>query len=84
MNKQKISDNSKKLCLAIIITIAVVIVLVIIIGACAIYLGDYYRADMDAIEAFSLTNEMEYKKLDDDTIIFEPDGAKKGYIFYPG
>ena len=39
---------------------------------------------MEAIEAFSLTNEMEYKKLDDDTIIFEPDGAKKGFIFYPG
>ena len=84
MNKQKISDNSKKLRSSIIITIAVVIVLAIIIGACAIYLGDYYRADMDAIEAFSLTNEMEYKKLDDDTIIFEPDGAKKGFIFYPG
>ena len=84
MNKQKISDNSKKLCSPIIITIAVVMVLAIIIGACAIYLGDYYRADMDAIEAFSLTNEMEYKKLDDDTIIFEPDGATKGFIFYPG
>ena len=84
MNKQKISDNSKKLRSPIIITIAVVLVLVIIIGACAVYLGDYYRADMDAIEAFSLKNEVEYKKLDDDTIIFEPDGATKGFIFYPG
>ena len=84
MNKQKLSDDSRKLSSPIIITIAVVIVLAIIIGACAIYLGDYYRADRDAIEAFSLTNEMEYKKLDDDTIIFEPDGTKKGFIFYPG
>ena len=84
MNKQKISDNSKKLRSPIIITIAVVLVLVIIIGACAVYLGDYYRADMDAIEAFSLKNEVEYKKLDNDSIIFEPDGATKGFIFYPG
>ena len=67
-----------------IIKMSFILTLAIIVGACAVYFGDYYRADMDAIEAFSVTSEVEYKKLDNDSIIFEPDGATKGLIFYPG
>ncbi len=67
-----------------IIMLSIVFALVITVAVCAIYLGDYYRADMDAIEAFASTCDMEYKTLDNDTIVFEPDGATKGFIFYPG
>ena len=67
-----------------IITISVVLVLAIIVGACAIYLGDYYRADMNAIEVFASTSDVEYRMLDDDSIVFEPDRATKGLVFYPG
>lgn len=66
------------------ITMSVVLTFAVITGACAVYLGDYYRADMAAIEDFTLTGDVEYKTLDDDTIVFEPDGATKGFIFYPG
>lgn len=67
-----------------VITISTALALAIIVGACAIYLGDYYRADMAAIEAFVSVSDMEYKMLDDDTIVFEPEVATKGFIFYPG
>ena len=35
-----------------IIMTSVVLALAIIVGACAIYLGDYYRAEHEAIGAF--------------------------------
>lgn len=63
---------------------AVVLGLAIIVGACAIYLGDYYRADMDAIAAFSSANDVITKTLDDGTLIYEPENAIAGFIFYPG
>lgn len=77
-----LSDKRKRK--IFIITTSIVLILAIIVAACAIYLGDYYRADMDAIEAFVSTSSVEYKTLDDDTIVFEPEGATKGFIFYPG
>lgn len=63
---------------------AVVLGLAIIVGACAIYLGDYYRADMDAIVAFSSENDVIAETLDDGTLIYEPENATAGFIFYPG
>lgn len=66
-----------------IIIASVVLTLAIIVGACAIYLGDYYRADHDAIGAF-LPQGTTWKEEPDGTIIFEPEGATKGLIFYPG
>lgn len=67
-----------------IIVTSVVLVLVIMAATCAIYLGDYYRADMDAIEAFASTDTVEMQILKDETIVFEPEGATQGVIFYPG
>ena len=62
---------------------SVVLALAIIVGACAIYLGDYYRADDEAIGAF-LPQGTTWKEESDGTIVFEPEGATKGFIFYPG
>ena len=66
-----------------IITVSVVLALVLIVGACAIYLGDYYRADHDAIGAF-LPQGTTWEEEPDGRIVFEPAGATKGLIFYPG
>ena len=66
-----------------IITTSVLLALAIIVGACAIYLGDYYRADNEAIGAF-LPQGTVWKEEPDGTIVFEPEGATKGFIFYPG
>ena len=66
-----------------IVTTSVLLTLAMMVGACAIYLCDYYRADLDAIGAF-MPQGTTWKEEPDGTIIFEPEGATKGLIFYPG
>ncbi len=67
-----------------IIIASVVLSVAIIFGACAIYLSDYYRADESAIQVFEPMNNVKFTELDNGNIVFEPDGASKGLIFYPG
>lgn len=59
------------------------ILLVLILG-CAVYLGDFYHADMKAIEKFSLANPVEMIQCENGNYVFEPEEIKGGYIFYPG
>ncbi len=63
---------------------SVLLVLAILIGACAGYLGDYYRADMDAVSAFAPVHEVTCTTLSDGTLVYEPEDAAVGFIFYPG
>ncbi|MBE6612138.1 MAG: alpha/beta hydrolase [Ruminococcaceae bacterium] len=76
----KLTPKSKR---KIIIAAAVTLVLAVIVGACAIYLGDYYKADIEAIGAF-LPQGSGWEEQPDGTIVFERDDAAKGFIFYPG
>lgn len=55
-----------------------------LIGACGIYVGDYYRADLDAIAAFAPAQPVSQVTLENSTVVFEPEDAKTGLIFYPG
>ena len=66
-----------------ITTTSVLLALAIIIGACSIYLGNYYSADNEAIGAF-LPQGTTWTEDHDGRIVFEPKGATKGFIFYPG
>ena len=66
-----------------IIIIAIILTVAIIVGACAAYLGDYYRADNEAIGAF-LPQGATWREEPNGTIVFEPQSATKGFIFYPG
>ena len=63
---------------------SVVLVLAIIAGVCACYVGDYYRADQNAIETFVPMNTVSTERLNDNTLVFKPENATKGFIFYPG
>lgn len=81
MNNTSTTKKIIKLCAAVISAFLAVIFAVV--GACAIYLGDYYRADDRAIEAFAKT-EIESQTLDDGTVIYAPENAAVGLIFYPG
>ena len=63
--------------------LSVLLVVALLIGACAIYLGDYYRADAEAIAAF-LPQGSTWKEEPNGNLVFEPDGATVGLIFYPG
>ena len=69
---------------AVKIAVAAVAVLAVIAGACAAYLGDYYRADMDAIVSFSAGNEVTMQVLPEGDRIWAPEQAMTGLIFYHG
>ena len=62
--------------------IATGLVLAVLFGACAIYLGDYYHADMAAVEAFAPNVSMQTGETGN--IVFAPENAEAGFIFYPG
>lgn len=62
------------------ILICVFLVLGLIIGACGLYLADYYKADEAAIEAF-LTDR---GRTEGKFTVMGPDNAEAGFIFYPG
>ncbi len=61
----------------------VILVVSVIVGGCGFYLGDYYKADVSAVNAFA-TIENISKDYDENTVVFSPDKPKAGLIFYPG
>ena len=63
---------------------SIVLVIAIMVAACAIYLGDYYRADEGAIAVFNEDENITASVLDDGSVVFEPQNATRGFIFYPG
>jgi len=75
-------DKRRRKILAI--TVAVILLLAIIVSACAIYVSDYYRADLEAIQVFEPMNTVSFETFDDGTIVFKPENATVGFIFYPG
>ena len=64
--------------------VAVIVVFALLFGACAFYVNDYYRADLGAITAFSDNQKIQSELVDNETIVFKPENAKVGFIFYPG
>ena len=62
-----------------------ILVLAVLIGVCAIYLANYYHADMAAIEAaFPAERGISEQTLDNGDMVFSAAHAKIGLIFYPG
>lgn len=68
----------------VIIASVVALSIAVIIGGCAIYLGDYYRADDGAIAVFNKDENITVSALDNGNVIFAPQNATRGFIFYPG
>lgn len=67
-----------------ILLIIAVVILVTVLG-CVIYVGDYYHANdvaMDCIE--NPTEGIKVSEETNDRIVFEPEEATIGFIFYPG
>ena len=60
------------------------VLLVAAVLCCAGYLNDYYKADIQATASFEVLNEVSKDVLTDGTIVYEPETADKGLIFYPG
>lgn len=64
--------------------ISVVTVAVMILGFGTWYVNDYYEADMEAIEQFVSERSASGEIQKDHMIVFEPQDAETGLIFYPG
>ena len=77
------SKNNKK-CYRILAII--LIVFLALSGACAIYVSDYYHADAEAIEAYTLTQNANISKeeIAKGVLAYIPEEASAGFIFYPG
>ena len=56
----------------------------IIVGACAIYVSDYYQADLDAIAAFAPESAVTKNVISDGMIAYGDAESQIGFIFYPG
>lgn len=67
-----------------IISTSVILAFAVIIGTCAVYVCDYYRADEGAIAVFNEDENITVSVLDNGNVIFEPENATRGFIFYPG
>ena len=58
--------------------------LAIVIACSSLYLNDYYRADITAIESFGHVEKIEEEALQDGTLVYKPKTeTKTGFIFYP-
>ena len=77
---QKNKKNNRRL-KVFVPFLAVVMMLFV---ACAFYLSDYYHTDMDAVEAFVVENPVEIRSDEEGNLVFEPEHATTGLIFYPG
>ncbi len=78
-----VSTSTRKRRIAIGV-ISVLAVVAVIVGACAVYVNDYYRADTGAVTAFAPADTITNEVLDDGTIVYAPKNATVGFIFYPG
>ena len=65
-------------------TISVTLAIAIMVGVCAVYVSDYYRADNTAIESFTASHSVSPDENPDGIITFEPIDPIAGFIFYPG
>jgi len=73
------SKHKRRVFVSLAVTFLVLLSLFVI---CAIYVSDYYEAQIDKIDSFTpkMSSEV-YKK---DCITFGNDEAETGFIFYPG
>ena len=79
----KLLARKKKVWITLSAVLAAVIALTTV---CALYLGDYYPADTEALEAFAPAAPVISEEWKDGTIITRPEGRDPvaGFIFYPG
>lgn len=76
-----IKKRKRKIVISITI---IVVILATLVTACAIYLNDYYRADMQAILKYPFQDNVAMRVIDENTVAYIPEEAKAGVIFYPG
>jgi hypothetical protein len=71
----------KKILIALI---SVVVVVAVIVGGMGIYIGDYYRAQIDSQTVFAPEKNVTITTLGDGNVLFMPEKPVAGFVFYPG
>lgn len=79
MQQGRVKGNQKRR----IALAAVLLTLAILLGVCAVYVSDYYRADAAAIGAF-LPEGSTWAEEPNGDLVIGPKDATRGFIFYPG
>ena len=79
-----ITKETKKKSKKIYITGCVAVLVLLFASICMWYVNDYYRADKTAMETFQMASNVSRTVLADGTVVFEPEQAEVGFIFYPG
>ena len=76
---------SKKKRIALITSLSTIgVLLIALIVGIGVYLGTYYHADKEAVDAFLQESNIEKVEIDKRTTAFVPENPKAGFIFYPG
>ncbi len=75
------SKTKKKILISLI---CVVLVLGVTVGAMGVYLGDYYKAQINSQMVFAPQENINKTILDDGTVVYMPENPCGGLIFYPG
>ena len=63
---------------------SIVLAITLIAGGFTMYVSDYYRADTQAIKAFSVDGTVEQREIKKGVTAYGKEDAKYGIIFYPG
>ncbi len=77
----EIRKKPKKLFVAVM---ALVTLVAVTVAAFAVYVNDYYKADLGAVAVMASSDEVSVHTLEDNTIVYMPKDPKAGLIFYPG
>ncbi len=64
--------------------ISISLLIALTVGGSVLYVSDYYRADVSAIESFAVGEPVTKTMMDDGVIAYGASDAEYGFIFYPG
>ncbi len=64
--------------------LSVFVTVALLFSACAVYVSDFYSADKDAISTFGESYSVNKTVLENGDVVFAPENATCGIIFYPG
>ena len=62
----------------------VLVFIAILFSVGFIYVNDYYHANVEQIATFKIEQDVTKEILEDNTIVYIPNNADTGFIFYPG
>lgn len=76
--------KNKKVRNIIKVLICVIVASGVLFGAMGIYLGDYYKAQIDSKAVFAPEKSITVTTLENGNILFMPQKPVAGFVFYPG